>query len=1251
MLPAPALPAQRLAAMPSTHVRDSVLLCCAGAVGWGVLTVAGQPGLAGLTVAGAAVCGVARFWAGGLAARRRRIRDLLVEALAGITGTRELDRRTVVLSRWTRGWPGTPRRVVVRYAPGAPDGEQGWRSMLLDTLQRRLQASYKVVAHNQERCRLLLEIDHTVSTPVASRMERALKDLIGPTARIRNFELGAEGEPVRITVAHDVSHKLAASGYRARIERTFSSIHPGRWRARWDLEGDEVVFELRPTFPKSIWLPPSKIDQSLDVLASYRQVSIPFGIDEDGNEMVWRPAIDPHLMVVGSTGTGKALALDTLVPTPAGWTTMGQIRTGDMVFDEAGAPCRVLMAHDVMVGRPCYRLRFSDGSEIVADAGHLWVTQTLGERRRRPLRPGRMSADRLAVLEEAISATQPGELITIPEAARIAGLDQSHSILRKLGDRIGPAGQMPRPMAQYRFAARATSHPQRVLTADRAAVVAALRSPAARWEARIAQEGITSLALGQRRVSSVELRQAMGGWTAAVASRFFRQHQLTTSHETVGTPRVCRERLQSRPSPGGPVTAYPKAELLRAIADWGQGEPRSRQEPTVRTTEQIASTLRHRSGHANHSIRVCGPIQAAPADLLTDPYVLGAWLGDGTSRTGEITTVDDDILTAIRDRGYSLRPVRRDPRRPNVMTVTVAGLRAQLDAMGLLLGEGPRADRVKRIPPTYLRASIDQRRALLAGLLDTDGSADPQGSVTFTSTSEALAADVRELACSLGYRARLYARRAKLRGRDIGPVWVVSFTTTEDVFWLPRKAEIHRARRPRSAARVSRRYVVAVDPVESVPVRCLTVDSPSALFLVGESFIATHNTVLEHTVLAGVARYGWPIWVVDGKSVEFLGFRSWPNVQVVAASVEDQVAVIHKAWEVMEYRYKLVQSGLVTEDVFEPLMLFVDEYADFRAKVIDWYSSIKVKGEPAKPSVLEKLASIARLGRTGRVHLLFATQRPDAEYFGGDFRDNFRMRISVGRLSPQGAAMMWQDPTIGTTVPRLCPGRATTINDDNRPVEVQTYRVPDPRRVPEGDEQQLEVLEALRPATSTHERLLIKPLEDEVDDDGAPLFHGYRDFVNAEWVKAGDHPDLDPVNVEPLSPDEARRISRPMAMLKLDEGAAPLVALPSLAPPPIVEPDSYATAGGDEQAAWEDQGVFEGYEPPVDLDPEQLTVGDMFELDGRWVTVDMEPDPDLDDPDYVAIGWRDDVGDDGILSIPNGELVRARHPIYEAEGV
>lgn len=216
----------------------------------------------------------------------------------------------------------------------------------------------------------------------------------------------------------------------------------------------------------------------------------------------------------------------------------------------------------------------------------------------------------------------------------------------------------------------------------------------------------------------------------------------------------------------------------------------------------------------------------------------------------------------------------------------------------------------------------------------------------------------------------------------------------------------------------------------------------------------TGKTSLEHGVLVEVSRYGWPSWIADGKGIEFLSFRDWPNVQVVATTVAEQVAVIERAWELMEHRYQLIVTGRASETDFEPLMVFLDEFADFRANCLDWYATVKVKGDPTRPPVLAKAASIARKGRSSRVHLLFATQRPNAAFFdGGDMRDNFRARISMGRLSPQGAMMMWQDPSTSTTVPRACRGRATTINDENRAVEIQTYFVPDPRKIRRGEEE------------------------------------------------------------------------------------------------------------------------------------------------------------------------------------------------------
>jgi len=69
---------------------------------------------------------------------------------------------------------------------------------------------------------------------------------------------------------------------------------------------------------------------------------------------------------------GKALALETPIATPAGWTTMGEIEVGDEVFDELGRVCLVDHVSPVYTDHDCYELTFDDGSVIVADGGHQW---------------------------------------------------------------------------------------------------------------------------------------------------------------------------------------------------------------------------------------------------------------------------------------------------------------------------------------------------------------------------------------------------------------------------------------------------------------------------------------------------------------------------------------------------------------------------------------------------------------------------------------------------------------------------------------------------------------------------------------------------------------------------------------------------------------------------------------------------------------------------------------------------------------
>ena len=84
---------------------------------------------------------------------------------------------------------------------------------------------------------------------------------------------------------------------------------------------------------------------------------------------------DPQLLTLGGfAGSGKALALNTPIPTPSGWTTMGNLKPGDEVFSDDGNVCNVIATSKIMHNHTCYQLTFSDGTKIIADKDHLWRT-------------------------------------------------------------------------------------------------------------------------------------------------------------------------------------------------------------------------------------------------------------------------------------------------------------------------------------------------------------------------------------------------------------------------------------------------------------------------------------------------------------------------------------------------------------------------------------------------------------------------------------------------------------------------------------------------------------------------------------------------------------------------------------------------------------------------------------------------------------------------------------------------------------
>ena len=224
--------------------------------------------------------------------------------------------------------------------------------------------------------------------------------------------------------------------------------------------------------------------------------------------------------------------------------------------------------------------------------------------------------------------------------------------------------------------------------------------------------------------------------------------------------------------------------------------------------------------------------------LPVDPYLLGYWLGDGSQSRPNITCSKDDlphVMKAIVSAGYRVGTIRTNDNRDrdcNAVTVGITnGMLIGLKALDLINN--------KHVPDCYLRASIQQRKALLAGLLDSDGHCDKErGRAIFGSTNKRLADSVYELACSLGEMPYRYEHIA--RGFGIETLFYeVGWKPTFNPFTLERKAERYQPRKLTPYMTVE-----SVERVDSVPTQCIAVDSPSRTYLCGKGMIVTHNTAV-----------------------------------------------------------------------------------------------------------------------------------------------------------------------------------------------------------------------------------------------------------------------------------------------------------------------------------------------------------------------------------------------------------------------
>ncbi len=235
------------------------------------------------------------------------------------------------------------------------------------------------------------------------------------------------------------------------------------------------------------------------------------------------------------------------------------------------------------------------------------------------------------------------------------------------------------------------------------------------------------------------------------------------------------------------------------------------------------------------TVPVASPLNTEVEKLPIDPWLLGYWLGNGHRNSGRITCNADDldaVIEKITATRYTLGAVRPDPRSNAVDIGVIDGFLIDLRENGILGS--------KRVPDEYRRAAEWQRRELLAGLIDSDGHiCKARGRVHFSSTDAYLSDLVAELASSLGEVVQRRTTEARGYGRVV---------TSHEVHWkpsqcpadLPRKAASYRERQV-----AAYRAVKSIELVESVPTRCIAVESETRTYLAGRTMVPTHNTVIK----------------------------------------------------------------------------------------------------------------------------------------------------------------------------------------------------------------------------------------------------------------------------------------------------------------------------------------------------------------------------------------------------------------------
>lgn len=284
---------------------------------------------------------------------------------------------------------------------------------------------------------------------------------------------------------------------------------------------------------------------------------------------------------------------------------------------------------------------------------------------------------------------------------------------------------------------------------------------------------------------------------------------------------------------------------------------------TVALSEILSSKIRYvnKYGHNRHTYRIplTSAVEFEAVNHYIDPYLLGVLIGDGSLATyngARFTSFDDYIVDEINNiiapNGYVLHNQGNPERCCFGICKKVRSAGANLYVSELhRLGLAGSRSATKFIPHEYLYDCVENRVALLQGLMDTDGYISKDGAtLQYSTVSVALCDGVVRLVRSLGGVAKVSVKSTGYKKdgefRRCADCYTVSMTLPKEVvpFRLPRKVERINPRAFRPS-----RYIEDVRFVGEEECQCIMIDSESHLY-VTDDFIVTHNSTLADVGIA-----------------------------------------------------------------------------------------------------------------------------------------------------------------------------------------------------------------------------------------------------------------------------------------------------------------------------------------------------------------------------------------------------------------